>query len=80
MLIQKKIQIDPNDFTFIEKTCHILHYRSKSEYIRAAIKEKIKADTKKLRELKRKQAFAAYGKVKAKNLFEDIEGDDFEHR
>ena len=80
MLIQKKIQIDPEDLTFIEKACHIFHYRSKSEYIRSAIREKIKADTKRLREIKRKRAFETYGKVRTKNLFEDIEEDDFENR
>ena len=48
--------------------------------MREAIKGKIKADQKKLRELKRMEAMEMIGKAVYEDLFESLEGEDFENR
>jgi len=80
MMIQTKFQIDQKDYKFIKKMYKDLHYRSLSEYIREAVSTKIKQDCKKLRELKRMEAMKMIGKTSYENLFESIEGEDFEKR
>ena len=78
MLIQSKVQIRQKDYDFIKKVYKDLHYRSLSEYMREAIVQKVKEDQKILREMKRKAAMKMIAKGGYENLFESIEGDDFE--
>ncbi len=80
MLTQKKIQIDESEWDFIEKAVSIFNYKSKSEYMRQAILEKIRQDKAKLREMKRQQAMLSCAENGWENIFEDLEGDDFEDR
>ena len=80
MLIQTKIQIDPKDYEFVKKVYKDLHYKSLSEYMREAINAKVNQDRKRLREQKRIAAMEMIGKAPYKNLFESIEGEDFENR
>jgi hypothetical protein len=80
MLIQTKIQIDPKDYEFVKKVYKDLHYKSLSEYMRKAITAKVKQDRKRLREQKRIAAMEMIGKAPYENLFESIEGEDFESR
>ncbi|MGB5746377.1 MAG: hypothetical protein WBM69_05305 [Desulfobacterales bacterium] len=80
MLIPTKIQIDKQNYEFIKQIHKKLHYKSLSEYIREAVNAKVKKDRKKLRELKRKEAFEMIGKASYDNIFESIEGEDFENR
>ena len=51
-----------------------------SEYMREAINAKVKQDRKRLREQKRIAAMEMIGKAPCENLFESIEGEDFESR
>ncbi len=78
MLIQSKVQINQKDYDFIKKVYKDFHYRSLSEYMREAIVQKVKEDQKVLREMKRKAAMKMIAKAGYENLFESIEGDDFE--
>jgi len=80
MLIQTKIQVDPTDYEFIKKVYKDFRYKSLSEYMREAINAKVNQDRKKLREQKRIAAMKMIGKAPYKNLFESIEGEDFESR
>jgi len=80
MLIPTKIQIDEKNYAFIKQVHKELDYKSLSEYIREAVDAKVKRDRKKLRELKRKAAIEMIGKASYDNVFESIEGDDFENR
>lgn len=80
MLKQTKIQIEPEHYNFIKKNYKNLQYRSLSEYMREAVKAKVREDRKRLRELKRLQAMEMIGKGPYKNLFESIQGEDFENR
>ena len=80
MLTQTKIQIDRNDYEFIKKVHKELNYRSLSQYVREAIQTKIKADRKRLREMKRMAAMEMIGRASYDNLFESLEGEDFENR
>ena len=80
MLIQTKVQINPKDYEFIKKVYKDLHFRSLSEYMREAINAKVEQDRKRLRELKRMKAIEMIGKAEYDNLFESIEGDEFEDR
>ena len=80
MLIPTKIQIDEKNYAFIKQVYKELEYKSLSEYIREAVDAKVKRDRKKLRELKRKAAIEMIGKASYDNVFESIEGDDFENR
>ena len=78
MLIQTKIQINPKDYEFIKKFYKDLRFRSLSEYMREAINAKVEQDRKRLRELKRMKAIEMIGKAAYDNLFESIEGEEFE--
>ncbi len=80
MLIQTKIQLDPTDYEFIKKVYKDFRYKSLSEYMRKAIHAKVNQDRKRLREQKRIAAMEMIGKAPYKNLFESIEGEDFESR
>lgn len=80
MLIPTKIQIDKKNYEFIKGAYKKLHYKSLSEYIRDAVSVQIEKDRKKLRELKRKAAIEMIGKAPYENMFESIEGEDFEQR
>ena len=80
MLIPAKIQIDEKKYEFIKQSHKKLHYKSLSEYIRAAIDDKVEKDRKRLRDLKRISAIEMIGKVPYDNVFESIEGEDFERR
>jgi Arc/MetJ-type ribon-helix-helix transcriptional regulator len=78
-MVPQKVQIEESDASFIEMACRLLNYRSKSQYIRTAIKEKIRADRARLRELKRQQAMQAYAD-QLDNVFASLEGEDFADR
>jgi Arc/MetJ-type ribon-helix-helix transcriptional regulator len=79
-VITRKVQLDEKDLEFIEEACSILKYRSKSQYMRDAILEKIRADKRRLRALKCREAMEAYGECGPENIFEAIEVEDFEDR
>jgi Arc/MetJ-type ribon-helix-helix transcriptional regulator len=80
MLIQTKVQIDKKEYEFIKKVHKDLRYKSLSEYMREAINAKVKEDRKRLRELKRMAAMEMIGKAPYDNVFESIEGENFENR
>ena len=80
MFIQTKIQIEPENYSFIKKVYKGLKYRSLSEYMREAINAKVREDRKRLRELKRLKAMEMIGKGPYRDIFESIEGEDFENR
>ncbi len=80
MLIQTKIQIDKESYEFIKKAHKELNYRSLSEYVRDAVRAKIREDRKRVREQARTAAMKKLGKASSGNLFESIERDDFEDR
>ena len=80
MLIPAKFQIDKRDYEFIKQACKSLHYKSLSEYMRDAVSTKVTEDRKKLRELKRIAAMEMIGRAPYDNVFESIEGEDFEGR
>ena len=80
MLIPTKIQIDKKNYEFIKRVYKELHYKSLSEYMRKAVHTKVEEDRKKLRELRRKVAMEMIGRAPYHNVFESIEGDDFENR
>lgn len=80
MLIPTKIQIDKRHYEFIKQVHKKLDYKSLSEYIREAVNAKVEKDRKKLRELKRKAAVEMIGKAAYDNVFESLEGEDFENR
>ena len=80
MMIQSKVQIAPEDYEFIKKVYKDFKYKSLSAYMREAISKKVKEDRKKLRDLKRQAAMEIIGKNRYENLFEPIDGDDFETR
>jgi Arc/MetJ-type ribon-helix-helix transcriptional regulator len=79
-VISRKVQLRKEDLELIEEVCSVLQYKSKSEYMRVAIQEKIRADKRKLREMKRQAAMAAYGQAGPEHVFESIEAEDFEDR
>jgi hypothetical protein len=78
--IQTKIQIDPENYEFIKKFHKDLSYRTLSEYMREAVNAKVKEDRKRIREKRRIRAMQMIGESACDNLFESIEGDDFEDR
>ena len=80
MLIQTKIQVDPKAYEFAKNVYKDLRYKSLSEYMREAINAKVKQDRRSLREQKRIAAMVMIGKAPHENLFESIEGEDFETR
>jgi Arc/MetJ-type ribon-helix-helix transcriptional regulator len=79
-MAQTKLQIDSEDYEFIKETHKQLNYKSLSEYIRQAVREKIKTDQKRLRELKREEAMKMIGKGAYENLFDSLDGEEFENR
>ncbi len=78
-MVPQKVQLEESDLEFIESACRLLKFKSKSEYMRAAIREKIHADRRRLRELRRRQAMRAYGDD-FEVAFESIEAEGFEAR
>jgi len=80
MLIQTKVQIGKKEYEFIKQVHKDLRYKSLSEYMREAINAKVKEDRKRLRELKRMAAMEMIGKAPYDNVFESIEGENFENR
>ena len=80
MMMQAKFQIDQKDYEFIKVAYKLLDYNNYSEYMREAIKEKIKVDRKKLREIKRTLAMEQIGKAAYENSFDSLDGEDFEDR
>jgi Arc/MetJ-type ribon-helix-helix transcriptional regulator len=80
MLIPTKIQLDKKHYEFIKHSCKDLHYRSLSDYVRHAVEMKVEEDRKRLREDKRKAAMNMIGRAPHDNVFDSIEGDDFEDR
>jgi Arc/MetJ-type ribon-helix-helix transcriptional regulator len=80
MLVQTKVQIDKESYDFIKKAQKELKYRSLSEYVREALSAKIREDRRKIREKKMAFAMETLGEASAGNLFESIEGEDFEER
>lgn len=80
MLIQTKIQIAPEDYDFVKKSYKNLKYKSLSEYMRSAVQARIREDRLRLREMKRKKAMEMIGRPGYENIFESLEGEDFEGR
>ncbi|MEW6328175.1 MAG: crotonobetainyl-CoA--carnitine CoA-transferase [Thermodesulfobacteriota bacterium] len=80
MLKPTKVQIDPKDYEFIKKSYRRLRYKSLSDYMRKAVAARVQEDRKKFRELKRKEAMEMLDATAYRNVFESIEGDDFESR
>ena len=82
MLIQTKFQIDRGDYAFIKTAHKTLNYKSLSEYMREAVHFKVEADRRRVREVKRYKAMEMIGKSSNtyENIFESIEGEDFEVR
>ena len=78
-MIPQKVQLEEGELEFIETAYALLDYKSKSAYMRAAIQEKIRADRRKLRALRRRQAMEAYGGY-LDDAFASIEAEDFEDR
>ena len=79
-MISSKVQLEKEDLELIEEVCSVLSYKSRSEYMRIAIQEKIRTDKRKLREMKRQAAMEAYGRAGPEHVFESIEAEDFEDR
>ena len=48
--------------------------------MRSAIRAKIKEDRQKLRQIKRDQAMEMIGQTDYENVFESLDGEDFERR
>ncbi|MHB8828654.1 MAG: crotonobetainyl-CoA--carnitine CoA-transferase [Syntrophales bacterium] len=81
MLIQTKFQIDRVDYAFIKTAHKTLNYKSLSEYMREAVHVKVEADRRRVREAKRDKAMEMIGTASPyENIFESIEGEDFEVR
>jgi Arc/MetJ-type ribon-helix-helix transcriptional regulator len=80
MLVQTKVQIDKDSYDFIKKIHKELNYKSLSEYVRDAVSAKIREDRRRIREKRRASAMEMLGGAPAGNLFESIEGEDFEER
>lgn len=80
MLIQTKIQIDAKDYNFVKMAYKDLKYKCLSEYIRTAVRSKVREDRQKLRQMKRENAMEMIGRAEYSNVFESIEGDGFENR
>lgn len=78
-MVTEEIELDESDQEFFGSGCLVLDDNSKSESMRAATQEKIRADRRKLRELRRQQAMAAYGND-FEEVFESIEAEDLEDR
>ncbi|MBI4768191.1 MAG: crotonobetainyl-CoA--carnitine CoA-transferase [Deltaproteobacteria bacterium] len=79
-MIQSKIQIEEKDLEFIRKASKDLSYKSLSQYMREAIQAKIREDRKKLKAIKRTKAMTQIGRTRYENIFESLDGEDFEDR
>ena len=79
MKVTQKVQLEPEDLEFIDRVCESSQYRSKSEYMRAAICEKIRADKRKLREAARQKAMEGYSEGD-EDIFASLAGEPFENR
>ena len=77
MKVTQKVRLEAEDLQFIDRVCESLGYRSKSEYMRAAIREQIRLDIRKLRELERQKAMEGYPEVR-EDVFESIAAEPFE--
>ena len=75
MLIQTKIQIDEEDYWFIKEIHKKLDYKSQTEYMRKAIRDRVKADRIRMRDMKRKQAIEMIGKKRIKTNTNVIDED-----
>ena len=75
MLIQTKIQIDEEDYCFIKEIHKKLDYKSQSEYMRKAIRDKVKADRIRVRDMKRKEAMEMMGKKRRNAKISVIDGE-----
>lgn len=80
MLVQTKVQIDKESYDFIKKTHKELKYKSLSEYVRDAVSAKIREDRRKIRDRERASAMELLGEAPVGNLFDSLEGEDFEER
>ncbi len=80
MLVRTKVQIDKESYEFIKKAHKELNYKSLSEYVRDAINAKIREDRRKIRQKKMASAMEMFADAQVDNLFELIEGEDFEER
>jgi hypothetical protein len=80
MLVQTKVQIEKESYDFIKKSHKELSYKSLSEYVRDAINVKIREDRRKIREKKMASAMELFAETPTDNLFESLEGEDFEER
>ena len=78
-MIAQKVQLTREDLEFIQKVFRLLEYKSKSDYMRQAIREKIRSDRRR-REMKRQEAMKAYGQAPLENAFQSIEAEGFEER
>ncbi len=78
-MVPQKVQLREEDLRFIETACAAFSFKSKSEYMRVAIQERIRADRRRLRERRRQQAMMAYADP-SDIAFEALEGEDFEDR
>jgi len=79
MKVTQKVHLDPEDLQFINRVYESLHYGSKNEYMRAAIREKIRADKRRFRELERKRAMKGYAKGHD-YIFQSLAGNPFDDR
>jgi Arc/MetJ-type ribon-helix-helix transcriptional regulator len=79
-MIQNKIQIDEKDLEFIKKAHKELSYKSLSHYMREAIRAQVREDRKRLKALQRERAMEQIGREAHPNLFESLEGEEFEDR
>ena len=75
----QKVQLEPEDLEFIDRVCQSLNYRSKSEYMSVAIREKLRADKRKLRELERQKAMEGYPEGH-EDVFASTAAEPFEDR
>ena len=80
MLVQTKVQIEKESYDFIKKAHKELNYKSLGEYVRDAINARIREDRRKPREIKMASAMEMFAENPPDNLFESIEGEDFEER
>jgi Arc/MetJ-type ribon-helix-helix transcriptional regulator len=79
-VVPLKVQLAEDDLELIDQLCSTLKYRSRSEYLREAIRTKIESDRSRIREIKRQEAMKAYGHGHLEDVFEGISGEDFEDR
>jgi len=77
MMTNAEFQIKKEDYDFIKKFYKKLQYQSPDEYINNAVKSKIDADRKKIREMERASAMEIIEKTEYNHLFESLESEDF---